>query len=124
MHWRQTRTAAIVVALVIGNCSWVIAGNPTVYTRYLQTGPTYGPHHHRGYQDCMMPWQPIRSVMHYNVLPPGMHRPPPLWRPNPWLSPRTPSFAGGMPTGCGFDCGTSDVRYLSHVGAWGGWGVW
>jgi hypothetical protein len=69
------------------------AGNWSVITRYFQPGPTYGYNKHFGYQDCMMPWQPVRSVMHYNVLPPGMLRPPPLPIPSPWLAPRTPSFS-------------------------------
>ena len=123
MQLAAIRITAVLVC-VLGLTTLAQAGNPTIITRYLQTGPTYGPHHHRGYQDCLMPWQPIRSVMHYNVLPPGMLRPHPLWRPNPWAAPRTPSFAGGMPTGCGYDCGSVDVRYLPHVGAWGGWGAW
>ncbi len=40
--------------------------------------------------DCQMGWQPYRSVMHPNMLPPGMLRPPPIIRSIPSLLPRMP----------------------------------
>ena len=79
--------------MVLASTVGAEAGNWSVLTRHFHEGPTYGCHPHAGQQDCMMGWQPIRSSMHYNVLPPGMLRPPPLYRPTPWLAPPTPDFS-------------------------------
>jgi hypothetical protein len=89
---RAGRIGAWAVTLVLMGTAGAEAGNWSVLTRYFHEGPTYGCHPHLGAQDCMMPWQPIRSSMHYNVLPPGMLRPPPLYRPTPSLAPPTPDF--------------------------------
>ncbi len=77
------------------------AANPSVLNRHFQSGPTYGYHPRYGCQDCQAPWQPIRSVMHDNVLPPGMHRPWPLRIPAPSLAPRTPDFGCDPAAGYG-----------------------
>jgi len=87
---RAWNFALLVVALAIPQSAW--AGNWTVFTRWFYSSPTYGCNPHAGLQDCMMPWHPIQSSMHYNVLPPGMHRPWPLMRPTPSLAPHTPDF--------------------------------
>lgn len=84
----------VIAFTVIGTSQESEAGNWDVITRWFESPPSYGHHHHRGCQDCLTPWQPIQSKMHYNVLPPGMARPVALRRPTPSLAPRTPSFAG------------------------------
>ena len=96
---------------VAGTAQESRASNWDVFTRWLETSPpSYGHHKTRGCQDCLTSWQPIQSAMHYNVLPPGMYRPVPMRRPNPSLSPRTPSFQGadtqnwrGCRNGCSTD---------------------
>jgi hypothetical protein len=68
------------------------AANGTVLSRYWHTGSPYGAMSEPGCPDCSMAWQPIRSVMHPNVLPEGMWRPLPLRRSTPVVAPPTPSM--------------------------------
>jgi hypothetical protein len=90
---RAGRIGLWAVVVLLTGAATAEAGNWSVLTRHFHEGPTYGCHPHLGWQSCMMPWQPIQSSMHYNVLPPGMHRPWPLIRPTPSLAPPTPDFS-------------------------------
>ena len=63
--------------------------------------------------DCQMSWQPLRSAMHPNMLPPGMRRPIPLPRTIPSLLPRLPRRWNDTRdwTGCNGMC-YNDGRWL------------
>lgn len=76
--------------IIFGIANTACAGNWSVLSRYWQPYHPYGATGEWGCNDCLQPWQPIRSVMHPNVLPEGMWRPLPLRRPTPTLAPPTP----------------------------------
>jgi hypothetical protein len=105
---RSLLTLLVLALTVVGSAQTSHAANWDVLMRWFESPPTYGPHKHRGCQDCLMPWQPIQSTMHYTVLPPGMHRPMGMRRPMPSIAPRTPSFVGACRSltacGCGIHC--------------------
>ena len=71
----------------------------TQMSRHLCTSCKYGDPRkcackkpHNPCQDCQMSWQPIRSIMHPNMLPAGMIRPkPPLNRMIQNLIPKMPT---------------------------------
>lgn len=110
---RRSLWMALVVAItVLGSAQTSHAANWDVLMRWFESPPTYGPHKVRGCQDCLMPWQPIQSTMHMNVLPPGMYRPIGLRRPFPSAAPRTPSFQGACRAMSKYCSGThcSNVR--------------
>jgi hypothetical protein len=94
----------VVATTVVATSQESKAGGWDYLTRWFEGGS-----YESKCDNCAMPWQPIQSTMHYNVLPPGMHRPIGLRRPLPSLSPRTPSFAGqpkdwkGCANGCSTD---------------------
>jgi len=82
-----------------------------------------------------MPWQPIRSSMHYNVLPPGMLRPPPLYRPTPSLAPPTPDFTAagvraagqrsfGIPCQNPYNCPPAGCDYYKRGNWWDNLAWW
>jgi|GEM_PF-3524510 len=98
----RRRFAFLITGFLVASATvTAFAGNWSVITRHFEPPPTYGCHPRRPCPDCQMPWQPVRSVLHYNVLPPGMLRPWPLSIPAPSLAPRTPDFGCGLATGCG-----------------------
>lgn len=86
------RMAASILLLQAALVSTAAAGNWTVLTRYFQTPPSKTYHPQAYCPDCHMTWHPVRSVMHPNVLPPGMKRPEPLRIPRPGIMPPPPSF--------------------------------
>ncbi|GIW96567.1 MAG: hypothetical protein KatS3mg110_4608 [Pirellulaceae bacterium] len=83
--------------MVLGSHGPAHAENWSVLSRYWHPTNPYGSTGEPGCPDCAMPWQPIRSVMHPNVLPPGMRRPWPLRRPQVTLAPATPWFVPNGP---------------------------
>jgi hypothetical protein len=76
------------------------AGDWSVLGRFFQPGPSAATHSNPPCGDCQMSWQPVRSVLHPNVLPPGMWRPAPLHIPRPWVIPPTPSSVAQYGPGC------------------------
>jgi len=78
------------VGLIVAFAAQSYAGGFEALSRYLRKG-SYELHRreHCGYTNCQMPWQPIKSRMHPNVLPPGMHNVP-LSRKWPGIAPQTP----------------------------------